>query len=194
MIVFIDESGIHKQTDHSSFALVYVEVEKADNINSAIEKIENELGITYFHWADFGSKSGWKVRRGFVEAIARLPFHFKYTIVRNPIVVTESLFQSMLYLLTERDIKKVVIDGKKPKWVERQIKRSLRSRNFSVKKLRVVRDTAEPCLRLADSLAGLVRVYHDGTSNIAKELYAHLQSRNKITAQLMVGGQDVPRA
>lgn len=194
MIIFIDESGIHKQTDHSSFALVYVAVENVDEINAAIKNIERELNISHFHWADFGSKSGWGVRRKFIEAAARLPFRFKYSIVRNPVVPRESLFQSMLYLLTEQDIKRVVIDGTQPKWVERQIKRSLRSKRFSVKKLRVIRDSAEPCLCLADALAGLVRVYSDGRSGTAIELYRLLERGNKITAQLVVGGQEIPRA
>lgn len=36
MVIFIDESGIHKQTGHATSAVVYVEVEN-------IEKFENKL-------------------------------------------------------------------------------------------------------------------------------------------------------
>lgn len=193
MIIFIDESGIHKQTDHSSFVLAYVSIEKVDKINIAIENIESELEIKNFHWSDFGSKSGWEIRRKFIQAISSLPFCFKCMIVRNPIAPKECLYQALSYLLTERDIKKVIIDGTQPKWIERQIKRSLRTKNFSVKKLRLARDESEPCLRLADALAGLMRVYYDGKSKTAQRLYKLLQNNNKITAQL-VGGQEISRA
>lgn len=190
MLVFIDESGIHKKTDHSSFVLAYVSVENEVRLNAAIERVEKELKIQYFHWADFGSRRGWETRSKFIERIAEMPFHFKYSIVRNPIAPQESLFNAMVSLLTEKNIKKVIIDGRQPKWYERQIKRSLRSRNFSIKKLKITRDTAEPALRLADSLAGLVRSYHDGKAEKARKLYKFLEDKNKITAQLMVGGQD----
>jgi len=169
-------------------------MENYDQVCKAIEQIEKDLKIRYFHWADFGSKRGWQIRKKFIEQSAALPYNFKYSIVTNPIRPEESLFNAISYLLNEKNIKKVTIDGSQPKWYERQVKRSLRSRNVSIKKLKISRDTAEPALRLADSLAGLVRSYHDNPTGLAKELYQYLEANNKITAQLMVGGQDVLRA
>lgn len=190
MLVFIDESGIHKKVDHSSFAVVYLSLENENFINLKIQEIEKKLGLNYFHWTDFGSKSGWRIRSEFIRQIALLPFSFKYTIATNPINPKQTLFYCLTHLLTERNIKKVCIDGHQPKWYERQIKRTLRSGGLSVKKLRCVSDRTEPALRLADALAGLVRSYHDGGSKTAAELYNFIRSKNKITVQLTVDGQD----
>ena len=49
MHIFIDESGIHKKVDHSSFALVYVEVDNFHVIEERIHAIEKELKIEKFH-------------------------------------------------------------------------------------------------------------------------------------------------
>lgn len=52
MVVFIDESGIHKQTGHSTTAVVYVEVRNLEKFEKAFIDIEKDLRITSFHWAD----------------------------------------------------------------------------------------------------------------------------------------------
>lgn len=71
--------------------------------------------------------------------------------------MTEAVFQ---HFITEKDIERVWIDGKQPKWYERRLKKVLRDKGISVKKLRTVRDDAsQPGLQLADTLAGLSR-YH----------------------------------
>lgn len=51
MIVFIDESGITKQTDHSTFVLVYIEFHNYEALESKIIALEKKLGIPEFHWA-----------------------------------------------------------------------------------------------------------------------------------------------
>lgn len=39
MVIFIDESGTHKQTDHATIALVYVEIANLEKFEEAVEKI-----------------------------------------------------------------------------------------------------------------------------------------------------------
>ena len=56
MHVFIDESGIHKSVDHCAIAFIYVCFENKDEIEKEIVDIENNLGISHFHWSNFGSK------------------------------------------------------------------------------------------------------------------------------------------
>lgn len=51
MIIFIDESGIHKKVDHSTFALAYVEFENYPVVEKKILDIEAKLKIDYFHWS-----------------------------------------------------------------------------------------------------------------------------------------------
>ena len=82
----------------------------------------------------------------------------------------------------------MIIDGKKPKWYSLRLKKVLRDRGISVKKIRTGNDKSFPCLRLADAYAGLIRAHwNDPNNKNAKELYK--LASNKITAQL-VGGQD----
>ena len=70
-----------------------------------------------------------------------------------------------------------------------RLKKILRDRGISVKKIRTGNDESFPCLRLADAYAGLVRTYWDDKNNKkAKELYE--LANKKITTQL-VSGQDI---
>ena len=52
MIIFIDESGIHKHRGHSTSAVVYVEVKNLESFKNKLKKIEEGLKINYFHWAE----------------------------------------------------------------------------------------------------------------------------------------------
>jgi tetrahydromethanopterin S-methyltransferase subunit G len=65
MHIFIDESGIHKKVDHSSFALVYIEIDNFEVIEKRIIEIEKELNIEKFHW----SEVAWKFKEAFIQKI-----------------------------------------------------------------------------------------------------------------------------
>ena len=49
MIVFIDESGIHKQDGHSTTAVVYLEIVNREKFEKELLIIEKDLRITSFH-------------------------------------------------------------------------------------------------------------------------------------------------
>ncbi len=182
MLIFIDESGVHKKDGQSSVALVYVMIEDIENIEKAILNTEKMLKITSFHWP----RHIWKIRFNFIKALIKENFSVKAAIIKNPFS-EDSFEEALKSLLIERKIRKIVIDGKKPKWYALRLKKILRNRGISVKKIRTGDDKAFPCLRLADAYAGLIRAYWNDTSNTkAKELYK-LASK-KITTQL-VGGQ-----
>jgi len=187
MLVFIDESGIHKKIDHSTLALVYLETAKSENIEQGVISLEKQLGIATFHWADFGSKRGWEIRRKFIEGVSKLDFTFKVAILKNPVYLPEVFTAVLSRLMTEKNITKVTIDGKQPKWFERRIKGSLRSRGISLKKLRMLNDASSPGLRLADALAGLIRSHYDSPSSLTEKLYKLVG--NKKTA--LTGGQEI---
>jgi hypothetical protein len=99
--------------------------------------------------------------------------------------LSKELEHCLQYLIIEKKIKKIILDGKKPKWYERRIKKILREKGVSIKKLRTLNDQSSAGLRLADALAGLVRHYHDRPTDTVKRLYQLLT--NKITAQLVDG-------
>lgn len=158
MIVFIDESGIHKQTGHSTTAVVYVEIKNLEKIEKQILKILKDLNLDSFHWA----KHGWKVKEKFLKQVINLNFIFKVAVFENPVSTNKMIELVFQHLITEKEIKRLFIDGKKPKWYERKLKKVLRDKGISLRKLRTVRkETAHPGIQLADALAGLTRYHTD---------------------------------
>jgi len=174
MLVFIDESGIHKKIEHSTFVLVYIETENYGEIEKQIQEVENKLKINYFHWA----KMVWKVKEKFMDAVLGLDFKAKIAVIENPINPAQELERVLTHMIVERNIRNIYIDGKKPKWYERRIKKILRDKGISVKKLRTVKSSQFPGIRLADMVAGLSRYYFD-KKNLAKisTYYQRLQKK-----------------
>lgn len=157
MIVFVDESGIHKSVDHSTFAVVSVAISRYPEFERAVEALERKLRIENFHWA----KTVWSVREKFFEALIRMDFVVKIAVVKNPIHPEKSLEETLPFLLTESKIHTICIDGKKSKRYVRQMKKILRDKGVSTKKLKMVDDRGSAGVRVADALAGLARVYFD---------------------------------
>ena len=87
MIVFIDESGIHKKTDHSSFAVAYITFTNYEAVKKKLSKIEKDLNIKEFHWAE----TVWKVKEKFLDRALDLKFKAKIAIIKNPIKPAEEL-------------------------------------------------------------------------------------------------------
>ncbi|MDR3642148.1 MAG: DUF3800 domain-containing protein [Candidatus Doudnabacteria bacterium] len=182
MLIFIDESGIHKKDGQSTTALVYVEVEHVDKVNQAVLNVETKLNIRPFHWAEHG----WKIRKSFLELILREDFTVKIFIFRNPFS-QEKWENSLKQLLTEKCVRNIIIDGDKPQRTVLHLKKILRDFGISVKKMRMGNDKAFPCLRLADLFAGLARAHFDDKS---KDEAAKLYNIAKIKITTQLGGQD----
>ncbi|MEK7160542.1 MAG: DUF3800 domain-containing protein, partial [Patescibacteria group bacterium] len=153
MLIFIDESGIHKKVEHSSFALAYIEAENYEFLERKIKETEEVLKIENFHWAE----TAWEVKRKFMDEVLKLNFKVKIAIVDNPVNPAVELERVLAHMVIERNIKKIYIDGKKPKWYERKIKKILRDKGISVRKLKTVKDSQYAGIRLADMVAGLSR-------------------------------------
>jgi len=182
MVIFIDESGIHKSVDHSSFAMAYIEFEHVEDVERGIAVVEKRHNISHFKWTNLP----WKLRGAFLTDVAKLQFQAKVAIFRNPIHPDKALEWSAQYLLIEKNFKAIYIDGKKPRWVELRLKKVLRDKGISVKKLKTLRDESSPGIRLADALAGVTRAYYDDPDGKAAPIWKKIN--HKITAQL-VGGQ-----
>ena len=182
MIVFIDESGIHKQVGHATTAVVYVEVENMQKFEKAILKIEKELKIDSFHWAE----ERWVVRSKFLEMISDLDFKVKVAVFKNPVHKAKLIEVIFQHLIIETDIRSIFIDGKKPKWYELRLKKVLRDKGISVKKLRTVRDEASLGIQVADCVAGLVRRYYDNPDEqLPAKWFNKLRSNKKLFVQLL---------
>lgn len=180
MIVFVDESGIHKSVEHSTFAVVFVAISRYSEFERSVEVLEKKLRIEKFHWA----KTVWSVREKFFEALMRMDFVAKIAVVKNPIHPEKSLEKTISLLLTESKIHTLCIDGKKSKRYVRQMKKILRDKGISTRKLKMVDDRGSAGVRVADALAGLARVYFDGkTDERVRKWYGRFRKK-KITLVL----------
>lgn len=181
MVIFIDESGTHKQTDHSAVILVYVEISNLEEFEKTIERIEEKLKIKYFHWTD----ESWEKREKFINNLLKLDFTFKVAILKNPVKLSKSIEDILKHLVIEEDIKKIVIDGRKPKWYSLKLKKVLRDKEISVKKIITVRkEESSPGIRVADCLVGLIRYYYDHPESSTKSWYNKFKKAEKIKFEL----------
>ncbi len=178
MIVFIDESGIHKQDGHSTTAVVYLEIVNREKFEKELLIIEKDLRITSFHWSD----ERWFMREKFITRASELSFKVKVAVFKNPVKPEKMIEAVFKQLLTESNIHQVLIDGKKPRWYEQKLKKVLRDRGVATKKLKTVRsETSEPGIQLADAVAGLVRsTYDDPGGEIAQKLLRLLKKKDRI--------------
>lgn len=72
---------------------------------------------------------------------------------------------------------KIYIDGKKPKWYAKKIKKILRYKGISVRKLKMVKGSQYAGIRLADMIAGLSRSYFDKKN--LKRIFGYYQKLQK---------------
>ena len=143
--------------DHSTFAISYIKFEDYSEIEKNVIKIESNLKIEYFHWSD----TVWKVKEKFMDEMFKLDFQAKIAVVKNPINPSKELEKVLLHTIVENNIRTIFIDGKKPKWFESKIKKVLRDKGVSVRKLKTVKSKQCAGARIADMVAGLARTYYD---------------------------------
>jgi hypothetical protein len=173
MVILIDESGTHRQDGFSVIALVCLEsAARLDGFDKQIETIEEFIGTKSFHWAD----RGWPFRRDFIKELARLNFTIRIAQLANPVQLDRSLEEILPFLIPERAIEQMFIDGKKPKAYGRAVKKVLRDKGITVKKLKTVNDQSYPGIRAADAVAGAFRYFLDNPNKKAEELNKLLES------------------
>jgi|SRR3989344_6182039 len=178
--IFIDESGVHKETGKSSIALAYVAFENLDETQKRILKIEKEIGIHHFHW----SHSSWVVRNKFIKNIIKCNFFAKIALISNPFKFNEAYEYALKHLVVEKKISAIIIDGKKKKTYERRLKKVLRDKGISVKKLKTGNDESYPALRIADAIAGIVRYRNENPEKKeVQHLYNLIKSKILITLE-----------
>lgn|SRR3990167_3888845 len=176
--VFLDESGIHKNKDHSVFVLVYLEIENKKEVLQQFEAIEKELKIKSFHW----SETSWTVKEKFLQKALKLDFKVKLAILKNPIHPEKDMERMLVHMMVERNIDSLIIDGAKPKKYESKIKKILRDKGVSVKKIKIMKDEKSVGLRIADMVAGLARSHYDGGKPEVNKYFRLLE--NKIIIKL----------
>ncbi len=180
MYVFLDESGVHKKEGRSSIALVYLEVEKLDALQKAVISTEDTIGINCFHW----SHSTWQTREKFINEICKQEFSVKIALIKNPFYESHGYEYALQHLMIEKNIKTLVIDGKKSKTYERRLKKVLRDKGISTSKIKTAHDENYPALRVADAVAGIAR-YKSENPNDPRilNLYQRISKKILITLQ-----------
>lgn len=160
--IYIDESGISSRTGHSVYVCVYIVYTHHDNLAEQIIDIEHRLKIPYIHW----SNMPWKLRIKLAEKLKALDFKVKAVIYENPVMPDKALQTALnMFLIWEENIIKIIIDGKKGKKYEKELKGLLRFRGVKVYGVKTVNDKSEPIIRLADFIAGSLRSYFDAGDN-----------------------------
>jgi hypothetical protein len=173
IVISIDESGVHRQGGKSVIALVYVETDDIEAVEQLVLQVEKHAGIKGFHWAH----RNWQMRAAFIKGIANGNFKLKVAYVANPIILDKALSEALQHLLVERNIGQILIDGDKPKSYSRQLKKVLRDKGISVKKIRSVNDESYPMIRIADAVAGAARSTYDEPNGKAAPLLKILESK-----------------
>lgn len=182
MVIFIDESGTHKQSGHASTAIVYIQIPNVKKVETSILDIEKELKIQSFHWGE----ERWQVRNKFLSRIINLDFTIKVAIFENPVHPEKMVELIFRHLITEENINQVFIDGEKPKWYENRLKKVLRDKGISIKKLRTVRSTSSPGIQLADCIAGLIRRFYERPDDPdPKRWHSKLKREKKLVAEFL---------
>lgn len=178
--IAIDESNTHQQTGKSTIVLVYVLTKNATKLEEKILRTEKQLKILPFHWA----RHDWLTKEKFIRSVKDCDFSIKVALIKNPIKSLPKALEWLLqHLITEQEINKIIIDGKKPKWYSRQLKKLLRDKHITVKKLNTVNSKSYPLIRLADCLAGIIRYYYNNSkAKDAKRLFNLI--KNKIALQM----------
>jgi len=159
---------------------VYVAVKDLEATEQLVLKAEQSAGIHGFHWAH----RNWHMRRRFIEEIATGDFKVKIAYVTNPIVLDKALSEALQHLLAERHISQILVDGDKPKTYTRQLKKVLRDKGITVRKIRSVKDEAYPMIRIADAVAGAARATYDDPRGKAAPLLRLLESKIELRIDL----------
>jgi len=102
----------------------------------------------------------------------------------NPIVLDKALSEALQHLLAERHISQILVDGDKPKTYTRQLKKVLRDKGITVRKIRSVKDEAYPMIRIADAVAGAARATYDDPRGKAAPLLRLLESKIELRIDL----------
>ncbi|HEY2003856.1 MAG TPA: DUF3800 domain-containing protein [Candidatus Saccharimonadia bacterium] len=174
MYVFVDESGTNKSSGVCVFAAILVETEQLDPLNDLVVAAEAKAKVKSFHW----SKAPWPVRETFLKAVVKGDFVVRYQLSKNPLRDFGVALESTLITAAEGvDVQRIILDGRKDKSYERRLKKVLRDKGLSSKRLRTADDEAYPMLRVADAVAGVLGAHANKPSDKTKVLMKAMSKR-----------------
>lgn len=180
MYVFVDESGVHSPSGFSSVAIVYVKTSDIERLEQKVLEAERSAGIHGFHWAH----RNWQIREKFITSLVDAKFKVKIAILTNPTLIDRRLEEALAHLIIEKHIHHILIDGSKPKKYVQRLKKVMRDKGVSVKKIRTINDQSAPIMRIADAFAGLLRYHYDKPGSQATKLFELVKNKVEIIVQI----------
>lgn len=176
MYIFVDESGTNKSTGVCVFTAVLVDTDALAELDQIVTNAEQAAGVRNFHW----KAAPWPVRVAFIRGVSRGGFRVRHQLFKNPLLNFGEALESLLITASaDISVERIILDGRKDKSYERRLKKILRDKGLSSKKLRTANDEAYPALRIADAVAGLLRAHinspTDITSEMLRSISKHLQ-------------------
>jgi len=176
MYVFVDESGTNKNSGVCVFAAVFVKSTDLETMNNLITLAEQTAGVRSFHWKD----APWPVRASFIRAISKGTFTIRYQLNKNPLRNFSEALESLLITASaDIDVERIILDGRKDKSYERRLKKILRDKGLSSKRLRTGNDESYPMLRVADAAAGLLRAHNNKPTDETAAMMTSVSKRLK---------------
>jgi hypothetical protein len=177
MYVFIDESGTNKPNGQCVFVAILIESEKLDSVSKIVEAAEASVNAETFHWRGKSSL----LRAEFVRRISLANFLVCFVCFGNPLTDYGAALESLVITsCVNLNIRKIIIDGRKGKTYEKHLKKALRDKGISTRKLKTAADEAYPGLRVADALAGLIRTHANKPTSQTNDLMKALRKRGRI--------------
>lgn len=134
--IFIDESGIFRDSGFSIYCLTICEHRLSESLDKKIIDIENKIKTPPFHWRNHV----WKIKTKFLNEIIKIEDWNSILVVISNKNYTYSLFEELLSkALQGLDIKRMYIDGKKHKDYVNSVKKSLKNVGIKINELKMVR-------------------------------------------------------
>jgi hypothetical protein len=168
---YVDESG---QDTGGRYFIVVAVIARGDNeyLSEELEKAEKSSGRGLSKW----HSSHYSGRVRYIESIAKLEglqgrvyarvyFEGKQYLERTASVIADSIIGFANGNMIPKYRSTVIVDGLKEGEAIPMAK-ALRMRGLLVGKIRGCRDESSPIIRLADSIAGLVRDAHEGNAKL----------------------------
>ena len=162
---YVDESGQDTKGQWFLVAIVLLSDDR-DKIALKLKLVEQESGKFKTKWHKSKHQQRIKYLNGIVK-IKELKSSLYYSIYKNTILFTDSIALTTAKVISVQNLQdyqaQIVIDGLR-KNLQRQFSATVRKLGIKTTKVKGARDESDPIIRLADTIAGLLRDYYEKKS------------------------------
>lgn len=178
---YVDETGQDTEGKLFLVSIIIPEKEDKDKIEKEHLKIEKESGKGLLKW----KKTHPKIRERYLKRILEIKelqnsvFYASYQNRKDYIPLTESAITKAILQKAKGDYRTTIyIHGFNPA-EEKKVIKELKRFKIKYRKVKGMRESASPLIRLADAIVGFIRDYQEG-KKYAKDLFEEFQKRGMI--------------